>query len=336
MQRFHCPACASEIWFHNTDCLQCGAGLLWRPEAGGGAFVQTGPDHATCANRAVIRCNWEAMAGQRLCRSCRHTTVVPDLSVPGNDVKWARFETDKRALLALLGALGLPLSDAEGAPSPRFEFRADPMDPRAPRVLTGHADGVITLNIAEADDAERERIRSEMGEPYRSLPGHLRHEVAHHFWQVLVQNDPQRLQDIRAVFGDDRADYREALAAHYRNGPRRDWAQFYVSAYAASHPWEDFAESWAHVLHLLDGIETATAYGLLGPTGLPSNAGALLGVPMKRLAGPWIDLSIALNAVNAAMGHSSFYPFVLRPPVIAKLEAIRALISQAGQGTGGL
>ncbi|KEP70089.1 hypothetical protein DL1_20120 [Thioclava dalianensis] len=327
MQRFQCPACASEIWFHNTNCLHCGTGLIWKSERA--AFVRRDASTPPCANRSVIHCNWQAAPGETLCSACRHTTVVPDLSVPGNDVKWARIETDKRALLALLSDLGLPLVDADGAPSPRFEFRADPADPSRPRVLTGHANGVITLNIAEADDAERERIRTQMGEPYRSLPGHLRHEVAHHFWQVLVQSDPARLETIRAVFGDDRADYAASLQNHYKNGPPQNWTASYVSAYASAHPWEDFAESWAHVLHLLDGLETASAYSLLGPSGLPGDVANLVGVPMRRLSGPWIHLSIALNAVNAAMGHASFYPFVLSPDVLGKLDTIRALIASA-------
>jgi len=55
-------------------------------------------------------------------------------------------------------------------------------------VLTSHCNGLITLNIAEADDAERERRRVKFHEPYRTLLGHLRHEVAHYYWDRLIAN----------------------------------------------------------------------------------------------------------------------------------------------------
>lgn len=196
-------------------------------------------------------------------------------------------------------------------------------------MLTGHAGGTITLNIAEADDAERERIRAEMNEPYRTLTGHLRHEVAHHYWDVLTDARPDRLDRLRAIFGDDRLDYGAALQGHYAEGAPPGWAESHISAYATAHPWEDFAETWAHVFHLLDGLETALAFGLIAPQDLPEGLERLVREPMARLAGAWVELTIALNAVNEAMGHETFYPFVLAPPVVAKQEAIRSLIVEA-------
>ncbi len=323
MRRFHCPSCRHEVFFANTACLSCGTPLAYDPAQG---FVALGGAAEPCANRAPITCNWTAEPGAGLCRSCRHTTLVPDLTIPGNADRWARIEAAKRPLIRLLDLLGLPLLDAGGQPAPVFRLMGDPPGRGAPRVLTGHKGGTITLNIAEADDARREAMRNAMGEPYRTLAGHFRHEVAHHYWEVLTRDDPGRLDRLRAVFGDDRQDYGAALAAHYRDGPPPDWAQSHISGYAAAHPWEDFAETWAHVLHLLDGLETARAFGLV-PATLPEDLPALARLPMSALADVWIDLSLALNVVNQAMGHETFYPFVLSPPVIAKMEVLRALMT---------
>ncbi|MBL3562769.1 zinc-binding metallopeptidase family protein [Rhodovulum sulfidophilum] len=330
MRRLGCPSCGAEIWFHNTACLSCGAELGFQP--GRGLVPLGSGGGAACANRAVIGCNWVAAAPGGLCLSCAHSAVVPDLSVPGNDRRWARIERDKRMLMRLLDALGLPLRDAAGAPAPVFELRGDPIGPApGPKVITGHAHGTITLNIAEADDAERERIRAEMGEPYRTLAGHLRHEVAHHYWDLLVAENPAALDRLRPVFGDERADYGAALERHYREGPPPGWEATHVTAYATAHPWEDFADTWAHLFHILDSMETALAYDLLRDDGLQGlEVAALAALPVERLAEPWIALSVALNAVNEAMGHGRFYPFVLSPAVLEKLEAIRRLLPVAG------
>ncbi|WP_049763991.1 putative zinc-binding metallopeptidase [Cereibacter sphaeroides] len=329
VQRYRCPSCHQEIFFRNTVCLACGIQLLFDPDRGFSDMAETGHP---CANRGQINCNWSADEPGALCLSCQHTTVVPDLSVPANIDRWERIETVKRPLILMLHRLGLPLFDEAGMPVPRFELKGETGDATAPRVLTGHAEGTITLNIAEADDAERERIRAEMNEPYRTLTGHLRHEVAHHYWDVLTEERPDRLETLRAIFGDDRQDYGAALQAHYAEGAPPDWAESYISAYATAHPWEDFAETWAHVFHLLDGLETAQAFGLKAPQDLPEGLERLVREPMPRLAQAWVELTIALNAVNEAMGHETFYPFVLAPPVVAKQEAIRSLIVEANSG----
>ncbi|WP_370204735.1 zinc-binding metallopeptidase family protein [Pararhodobacter marinus] len=322
MRRFRCPSCQHEVFFSNTACLNCGTVLIYKPGAG---FSASTPDAVPCANRDSIGCNWIAADGQDLCVSCAHTIVVPDLGVEGNLDRWARIEAAKRPVMRALFHMGLPLRDTTGAPAPVFKLKGDPLDPDRPRVLTGHDSGTITLNIEEADDDQREAMRSAMGEPYRTLSGHFRHEVGHHYWALLTEADPRALETLRAVFGDDRQDYGEALAAHYRDGPPADWEDRFISAYASAHPWEDFAETWAHVMHLLDGIETARAFGLI-PADLPVEPADLLALPMARLAEAWIELSIALNAVNQAMGHETFYPFVLNGAVIEKMDAIRRLI----------
>ncbi|WP_298496212.1 putative zinc-binding metallopeptidase [uncultured Maritimibacter sp.] len=323
MRRYDCPTCGSEIFFHNTDCLACGTELVFSPGQGFSALSGN-----PCANRDVIQCNWVAHDDDGHCRSCRHTTVIPDLAVEGNSEKWARIEAEKRLLVRMLASLGLPLDDDAGGPMPRFEFKADD---GPERVLTGHAGGIITLNIEEADDAAREAMRAAMGEPYRTLAGHLRHEIAHWYEDRLTTAHPERLDALRAVFGDDRADYGAALAAHYANGPREGWEESYVSAYAASHPWEDFAETWAHVFHILAGLEVARAFAL-GGAGRPTALADMVREPMVDLVAEWVTLSIALNAANAAMGHETFYPFVLTPQVTEKLDAVRALIVESTAG----
>ena len=123
-------------------------------------------------------------------------------------------------------------------------------------MVTGHADGVITLDLAESDDVHRERRRAELGEPYRTLLGHFRHEIGHYYWPILVER-AGALERCRALFGDERADYGEALERHYADGPPADWAERHVSAYATMHPWEDWAETFAHYLHIRDTLQTA-------------------------------------------------------------------------------
>lgn len=333
MQRYRCPQCRQEIFPQNTVCLTCGTALVFAPRERVFRDVARSPV-GPCANREMIACNWQGEAAGGLCLSCAQTTVVPDLGLAGNAARWERLETSKRALILMLLRLGLPLRAADGRPAPCFELKGDPVDTAAPRVLTGHENGTITINIAEADDAERARLRALMHEPFRTLAGHFRHEVAHHYWDVLIAGDPARLEGVRAVFGDDRQDYGAALQRHYAEGAPPDWPQRFISAYASAHPWEDFAETWAHVLHMLDGLETAQAFGLMH-SGLPQRLEGLVAVPMADLARDWITLSVGLNAVNEAMGHETFYPFVLGAAVIDKLEAVRALIAEAGAAARG-
>jgi hypothetical protein len=241
--------------------------------------------------------------------------------------------------------LGLPLSlrphDPQGL---AFDFLADPAEgsDNGPSILTGHDDGLITINIAEADDAERERRRQSMGEPYRTLLGHLRHEVGHYFWNVLVRDDPS-IGLFRQIFGDERRDYGAALQAHYANGPRAAWQEEFVSSYAASHPWEDFAETWAHYLHIVDTLETAGAFGLrVRPrvSGGPEISAVIEFDPhrepdLNRLIEAWLPLTFAVNSLNRSMGQPDLYPFVLPPAAINKLSFIHERVHAAGGRPGG-
>jgi hypothetical protein len=201
--------------------------------------------------------------------------------------------------------------------------------------MTGHADGLITLDVEEADDSWRERIRLDMREPYRTLLGHFRHEVGHYYWDLLVRDTPW-LEPFRALFGDERADYAAALKDNYEHGPPPDWANRYISSYASSHPWEDWAETWAHYLHVTDSLGTALGFGLsaedldteIEPFGAdalydPGDAGA---ERFLSLLNAWIEMTTVLNELARSMGQPDFYPFVMSRPVVAKLQFVHLVI----------
>jgi hypothetical protein len=315
MRRFACPACGSEVFFDSLACMACATGLAYDAEADALRAL----DGEACANRAAIGCNWAAPGGG-LCTACALTGTVPDLSVPGNRGRWARIEGAKRRLVRQILRLGLPLSGKDGARL-RFALLADEVmaDGSVRKVLTGHDDGLVTLNVAEADDDAREAMRRQMGEPYRTLLGHCRHEVGHFYYDALVEAGGRR-DAFAALFGDPDADYQAALDRHYREGAPEGWQDSFVSAYATMHPWEDFAETFAHWLHLADGLGTARAWGLSeGPDPLGE-------ADTAAVVAAWIDLSLAMNATNRAMGQPDFYPFVLAPKVVEKLAFVRSLM----------
>ena len=216
-----------------------------------------------------------------------------------------------------------------------FDFLADSEGTRTSKVMTGHDDGLITIALAEADDVERERRRNAMREPYRTLLGHFRHEVGHYYWDRLVR-DGGMLDACRKVFGDDREDYDQAVRNHYDNGAPPNWQEQFVSSYATTHPWEDFAETWAHLLHIIDTLDTARAFGVRGnvPTAGETVAETVaLAVDfdpytasIDRLIEAWIPLTFALNSINRSMGLSDLYPFVLSPAAILKMDFLHARI----------
>ena len=280
MKIFHCDHCGHLLFFESTSCVSCGHRVAYLPDLQ--VVTSLEPDSAdilrsvrsearqcgyrVCANLAIEgTCNWAVPVDDDhpLCASCRLTRVIPNLGNPGNAAAWYRLEVAKRRLLFTLMELGLPVPSRTDDPEHglAFEFLADP-EPGGPPVLTGHADGVITINIAEADDAERERRRAAMHEPYRTLLGHMRHESGHYYWDRLIRGTTSDLDAFRAIFGDERADYAAALARYYQTGRPADWQDQFVSAYASAHPWEDWAETWAHYLHMVDTLETAAACGL--------------------------------------------------------------------------
>ncbi len=288
-----------------------------------------------CENyTAHATCNWAVRADdpQSLCASCTLTHTIPNLDVPENVKAWAKLETAKRRLVYALQGLGLPLrSKAQDATRGlEFQFLSDSTRANSDqsRILTGHDNGVITINVAEADDVYRETQRQLHREPYRTVLGHFRHEIGHYYWDLLIAGS-DRLDEFRQLFGDERADYQAALNRHYDQGPPANWADDFISAYATTHPWEDWAESWAHVMHMVDALDTAHFVGLsIKPA--RADEPALTAPPQPtgqvgdfdRLVAEWATLTYVLNNLNRGLGLGDAYPFVLSAPIVAKLRFV--------------
>lgn len=331
MRRYYCQNCANEVHFDNTICVKCSNQLAYSHDRD--HFTATpapnseGPSR-NCANRYIIGCNWSVESGSssQYCTSCRHTLLIPDLSTGQNIERWAKIERAKRMLFYALHKFDLPIPEADQPTGLRFEFKQDLLSGggQKTKVLTGHDGGLITINIAEADDDVREQHRIAMGEPYRTLIGHFRHEVGHYYWDRLV-SDLGNTDGFRAMFGDETLDYDHAVKQHYQFGAPQGWELSYVSSYATSHPWEDFAETWAHYFHMVDGLETAQSYAV-ATAATDMSANPYESTDFEVLIKAWVPLTIAMNAVNRSIGNPDFYPFVLSPAISAKLEFIHRLI----------
>lgn len=355
MKTFHCQFCGHPLFFENVQCLQCesevaflpdrlnmaalerveGEDGLWRPRMRG--KTPSAARYRLCHNHTTQNaCNFAVPASDPnvLCASCRLTRTLPDLSQPENPKRWYRLEAAKRRLFYALGKLGLlATAPMDGrADGPMFEFLADlPGQP----VMTGHMQGVITLNIAEADDAERVRRRIEMHEPYRTLLGHFRHESGHYYWDRLI-DEGGRVDSFREVFGDERLNYQQALQDHYaRGGTLPGWQDEYVSEYATSHPWEDWAETWAHYLHMVDLLETAASYNTRMT--IPGQEQELEEVvnPLETgqpdfdaLVEQWVPVTLLVNSLNRSLGQEDAYPFALSPAALEKLRYVHDVISE--------
>ena len=348
MQLFRCQSCEQLLYFENTHCERCSHRLGYLPWITTLSALDPKDDHwrtlahpkllvRFCENAGHGVCNWltDPNGVSSLCEACRFNRTIPDLTVEQNLPRWRRIEAAKHWLFYSLIRLCLPLrsqiDDPKGGLA--FDFLADGVGPTGPKVLTGHDNGLITIALAEADDAERERRRTQMREPYRSLLGHFRHEIGHYFWDALVR-DGGRLDDCRAVFGDDSRDYNTALQAHYQNGAPADWREHFVSAYATSHPWEDWAETWAHYLHIVDTLEMASAFGVRVQPRVTRDEtlsaeidmDPYQALDMMDIIDAWIPLTFAMNSLNRAMGNQDLYPFVLSPMVIEKLTFVHEII----------
>jgi hypothetical protein len=354
MKLFNCARCGNLLYFENVTCNHCGATLGFLPDTlrlaaleslGNGHWRAVGEvrRYRMCANyseRAV--CNWMLDAAdteRAFCLACDLNHTIPDLAVAGHLELWQKLETEKRRLMYSILQLNLPLQPKHTDPAGlAFDFLADapPMFSERGRILTGHDQGLITINIAEADPAARERLRDQMDEAYRTILGHFRHESGHYYWDRLIRNTAW-LRPFRALFGDDTRDYTQALEAHYAGGPPPDWAEHFVSAYASSHPWEDWAESWAHYLHIVDTLETAYEYGLkIHPRAdntpvqtVWHDLNAYREDRFETLIEHWLPLTFALNSLNRSMGYEHAYPFVLAPAAIEKLHFVHRVVRES-------
>jgi len=353
--------CGRPVFFRNSLCLGCKTPLGYDPEERQMLSLVPGPEPSTwkshgqkddaplfqrCGNfESPAGCNWlvDAKDEEPLCRSCRLNRTIPQLEDADNARWWRLIENAKRRLVAQLLTLGLPVQSKVSEDTERgvmFDLLRSP--PKGPRVLTGHASGLITLNVEEADDSKREKIRQEMKEPYRTLLGHFRHEIGHYYWDRLIA-DTTWHEKFRELFGDERQDYAAALKRNYASGPPADWADRHISSYASVHPWEDWAECWAHYLHVVDSLDTALGFGLKGEdveaAVEPFSVNDLYdpSAPDARqcvlLINSWVQLTTVLNELARSMGQHDFYPFVMSRPVLKKLHFIQMVVKEARGGT---
>jgi hypothetical protein len=316
---FACPTCQHLVTFESVRCLHCSTELAFDP--GPRELTAVPGPGERCANEEIAACNW--LAPGALCASCSLTRTRPADSDTDGMAAFPAAEAAKRRLLFALGELGLP---SDGL---TFDLLSSSRQP----VTTGHADGVVTLDLAEADPASREQRRIDLDEPYRTVLGHLRHEVGHYYQDLLAPEGTPDREQCRRIFGDDRADYQEAIDRHYASGPPEDWAQRYVSAYATMHPWEDWAETFAHYLHIRDALQTASSHGLHveGPEipvadEAPLHADPVEDGDIRTLLDAWLPLTYVLNAMSRSLGSRDVYPFVISPAVQAKLGFIHRLV----------
>jgi hypothetical protein len=350
MRRFVCD-CGNRLFFENTECLACGREVSWCPVCQtmtALANTGTGLRCVKCSTELVKCANWNShnvcnrsvaapsgidSASPAFCDCCRYNDTIPDLSVPGNLVHWHMLEQAKRRLIYGLDSLGLPHgASADGFdPGLSFDFKGDSIEPQGlwrsvgneERVFTGHDGGKITINIREADTIEREKLRVDLGEGHRTLIGHFRHEIGHYYWDLLVDGNAEMLARFRALFGDhENPTYGEALERHYAKGPPADWQISHISAYATMHPWEDWAETFAFYLDIVDVMETAADSRLLA---------VQVQSDLEGLIKTYTRLGILLNELNRAMGLIDFLPELVVPDVVAKLQFVHDVIAGASQ-----
>lgn len=341
MRDFNCPKCGQRLAFENSLCLSCRSSLgfslddmalLVIADAGqGGHTGMVDANHyRLCANLHLAECNWLVRIGDNpLCLSCRLTRTRPDDTDTAALTSFAEAERAKRRLIAELHELKLPIIGR--AEDPQFGLAFDLLSSQFEKVFTGHHNGVITLDLAEGDDVHREQLRIAMDEPYRTLLGHFRHEIGHYYFYRLVAPSSDYTARFSELFGDPDADYQAALDRHYADGPPPGWKDNFVSSYATMHAAEDWAETFAHYLHIRDTLDTSAAFGFA-----PSGA-----TFVRRLLGPagfdtiiemWLPLAWSLNMVNRSMGHADLYPFVLAPAVLEKMRFVHDVIDEVTAG----
>ncbi|QXZ09529.1 putative zinc-binding peptidase [Comamonas sp. Y33R10-2] len=347
MQVFNCEVCGHLIYFDSLQCVYCGANQAFLPDQQRVGVLppanEKAPRYRPCAHRYNISlCNFaiEVSDPNTLCVSCRQTAWLPDSSNPDNELRWAKIEVAKRRLFYTLAKLGLIDTHEHRLPEPRFALLAD--IPGSDLIMTGHANGMITLNVVEADDDERARRRLALREPLRTLIGHLRHESGHFYWDQLIANSAW-LERFRALFGDERQDYAQALQYHYNKDPLdTSWGFSSISAYATAHPWEDWAETWAHYLHMVDLMETAASYNTcITVPAIPSPGQQMIGNPLgpmpvkfSVMQAQWVPLTLLHNSLNRSLGLEDAYPFSISAMAWSKLRFVHDLITDYSQKSG--
>jgi len=347
MKLYTCSNCHSLIYFENNICLNCKYSLGFDAQSlslitlvaeGNNIFANLqdrGQKFHYCKNSEYSTCNWlvSTFSGATFCQACDLNRIIPDLTDQENLRRWKNIEIAKHRLVYSLLRLRLPVQKKIGDEETgiAFDFLADTSHKE--KVMTGHDNGVITLNIDEADEAERVKHKLDLRERYRTLLGHFRHEIGHYYWEVLIKNSDS-IEKYRSLFGDEEKDYSKALEDYYKNGAPANWSDRFISAYATSHSWEDWAETWAHYLHLMDTLETASSFGIrIQPDTVQGTKGIQASIQQDpydmtdfgQIMKWWLPLTFALNSLSRSMGHSDFYPFVISEPVVQKLQFIHEL-----------
>lgn len=336
MLTFHCDTCSSPVFYENIRCLRCGSTLgivpgtyevhSLKPTDGGKLTAKNGKSYRLCKNSVEYGCcNQLVLADDSsdYCRSCQFTEITPNLTFENNRRLWVVMEKAKRRLLFSLLRLDLhPMPKSKDAVTGlAFRFLVD----NSTGIMTGHENGVITITLAEADDAIRAARKQQLGEGYRTLLGHFRHEIGHYYWDRLIA-DRGRLNEFRSIFGDETVDYKAALAVHYSKGDFDEWKGNFISKYASSHPWEDWAETFAHFLHMRDVLETSHAVGL------NQNFDTVGTDDFRGMIELWLSTTFRLNELGRSIGSGDLYPFVLSDKAIAKMEFVHREIKAAALG----
>ncbi|WP_434939999.1 zinc-binding metallopeptidase family protein [Shewanella sp. HL-SH8] len=363
MKTFSCQ-CGSTLHFANSKCVSCSLLLGFIPDDQQlSAFTKNrngqlqsssnGLLYRQCKNYSQYDvCNWMVpiQDSHELCVSCRLTEVIPNLSDPNNIKLWFRMEQGKRRLLYTLLKLNLPIINRTTDPISGlgFAFLQNQVEDEYGNELTvknyvstGHSAGLITINLDEADSASRIQMREMMEERYRTLVGHFRHESGHYFWDRLIKNSPHQ-DGFRALFGDERLDYANAMSQYYQDGPANNWQNVWISAYASMHPWEDWAETWAHYLHMVDTLETANDFQFSVSGNMVANplvntddySQTYTASSFTHLFNDWCRLTAVLNALNRSMGMDDAYPFVISITALDKLRFIHEIITDDNSEIG--
>lgn len=355
MKTFTCQ-CGNTLYFANTKCVSCSLTLGFIPcESALSAFTQNGNGElqASCNGKLYKKCknyedfdvcNWMVPleATNDYCKSCRLNETVPNLDEPENITLWFRMEHAKRTLLYTLIKLNLPIISRQEDPrlGLRFAFLKDEVEDEYGNELTvkniittGHASGLITINLNEADHSARIEMREKMHERYRTLLGHFRHESGHYYWDRLIANT-DNIDKFRELFGDERLNYVQCMNEYYQNGPKANWQKVWISAYASMHPWEDWAETWAHYLHIIDTLETANNFQFsivgnvianpINETGQKDHV--YTSTSFTHLFNDWSRLTTVLNSLNRSMGLEDAYPFVISMTALNKLRFVHELV----------
>lgn len=339
MRSFACRVCGSQLFFENTVCVSCGTALGYSraehaivPVDAEGRYVdRSGLVWHRCRNLSLSGCTWLAPFEGGQCFACGLTRTRPNDRDLEGLAQLPAAEAAKRHLVVELDSRGFDVvgRDPAAGGDPERGLAFDMLSSsNGEQVVIGHADGIVTIDVGESDPARREHARVDLGEPYRTMLGHVRHEVGHYVqWRLVTGgDDPALVERCRELFGDETADYQAAIERHYAEGPPAGWAASYISTYATMHPFEDFAETFAHYLHISDTCETAAEYGLLAAR--PEAFGSF----RDLVRGVWIPLSVALNQINRSMGKDDLYPFVIPEPVLDKLELVAGLASRGPSG----